>query len=274
MAKTTPLVTLLTDFGHSDPYVAAMKGVILSVCPRAQVVDLSHDVPAHDVLAGGFVLAEAAPYFPLETVHVVVVDPGVGTDRKILAARIGGQVCLFPDNGVITFLAGRLPLEQLVTVTNTQYVGAPGTVSRTFHGRDIFAPVAGRIANGLGLGELGPQASSYQLLDLPAPGAGERRIRGQVIYVDRFGNAVSNIPRAMVVETFGDLAIPQVWAKDACVGGLKGAYGFVAEGELLSLFNSMNLVEIAANQAPAAERLGLTFGSPVHLLPPETRPGQ
>ncbi len=255
------LVTLLTDFGTSDPYVAAMKGAILTLCPRAQIVDISHDLPAHDILPAAFVLAQAAPNFPRETLHVVVVDPTVGTDRRILAARLGGQMYLLPDNGVITFVAGSQPMEAMHVVRNPAYL--PAGASMTFHGRDIFAPVAAAILNGVDLHRLGPMPDTYKLLDLPAPAEQSGGLAGQVIYIDRFGNLVSNISSDDLVRRWKDLDRLRVWCAGKEIGPLVGAYAFVGPGKPLALINSMKLVEVAVNQGRAADLLGAAVGAEI-----------
>lgn len=264
MAKQ-PLVTLLTDFGASDPYVAAMKGVILSQCPRARLVDISHQVPPHDILAGAMVLAEAAPYFPPETVHVVVVDPGVGTDRRILAGKFGGQRFLFPDNGVISVVAETMPLEDLVVVRNTDFF-QPGGPSRTFQGRDVFAPLAAQLLNGLDVRRLGPQPDTYKLLELPVPRQGDDGIIGEIMYVDHFGNLISNITRRDVESLWDDPAVVRVDCNGRRIGPLHGTYGFVEAGGLLALFNSMNRLEVAVNQGRACDVLGATKGAEVRVV--------
>jgi len=258
MAKRQ-LVTLLTDFGLADPYAAAMKGVILSLCPGANIVDVSHEVPPQDVLAGAMVLAQSAPYFPPETLHVVVVDPGVGTDRRILVAKLAGQMVLAPDNGVITLLTERLRLDAIIVVRNPRYL--PSGASRTFHGRDVFAPIAGHILNGLDINSLGPQPDSYKLLDLPQPDLKEQDISGQVIYVDRFGNLVSNITERLVRESFPDLEAVTITCAGRPIGGLTGTYGFADPGELLALFDSMGYVEVAVNGGRACDALGAGVGA-------------
>ncbi len=259
------IVTLLTDFGTADPYAAAMKGAILSRSPRATLVDISHEIPPQDLLSGAIVLAQAALHFPPDTLHVVVVDPGVGSDRRILAGRFGGQLFLFPDNGIITFVAETLPLEALVAVRNMRYL-PPQQPSATFHGRDIFAPIAGHLLNGLDLAKLGPPPDSYKLLDLPHPSVQQDQIVGQVIYVDRFGNLISNIPEAMVHQTCAALEKLHIVCNDRNVGTLQGAYSFVARGEPLALFNSMGYVEVAVNQGRAADALGAGVGAEVCLV--------
>ena len=263
MARQLPLVTLLTDFGTRGPYVAAMKGAILRICPRAQVVDISHEIPAHDVVTAAFVLAQAAPQFPPQTLHVVVVDPGVGTDRTILAARLAEQHFLMPDNGAITMVQETMPLLALHACRNTRYV--PDRASATFHGRDIFAPVAGHILNGLNIADLGPRPDTYRLFDLPEPGAGENQITGEVIYVDHFGNLVTNIPESLVAGTFSDPTSLTASCNGHQVGAMAGAYAFVDMGEGLAIFNSMGLVELAVNQGRADEFFEARVGAAVKL---------
>ena len=258
------LVTLLTDFGTRDPYVAAMKGVILRMCPTAQIVDVCHDVSPQDILSASLILAQTAPYYPRDTLHVVVVDPEVGTERRIIVAKFGGQVFLFPDNGVITFVAQAMLLEGMAVVRNPEYLPS-SPESMTFHGRDIFAPLAAHILNGLDIKRLGPQPNTYKLLELPVVRLEEGSLVGQVIYVDNFGNLISNISRRDVEETYGGLDRLCVVCGGRDVGPLQGAYGFVARGQALALFNSMQLLEIAVNLGNAGEVLGLGIGAEISL---------
>jgi len=263
MAKLR-LVTLLTDFGTRDPYVAVMKGVLLARCPQATVVDATHEIAPQDVLEAAFVLGQTAAAFPPGTLHVVVVDPGVGTQRRILAGRLGGRLFLVPDNGVLTFVAQTMPTEALHLVSSTRYL-PPGRPSATFHGRDIFAPVAAHLLNGVAVERLGPPAEKYKVLDLPAPTTEPGRIAGEVVYVDRFGNLVSNIPGALAMEHFADLERIEVCCGGRSVGGLQGTYGFVGEGEPLALINSMDRIEVAVNCGRADEVLGVGIGAEVVL---------
>jgi len=259
------IVTLTTDFGTADPYVAAMKGVILTACPSASIVDISHGVPPQDVLSGAVVLAEAAAYFPAGTLHVVVVDPGVGTERSILIARFGEQHFLFPDNGVITLIAQRLPLKAIFSVRNARYLPAREP-SRTFHGRDVFAPVAGLVLNGLDISKLGPQPDRYKLLDVPTVRQEPDRLVGSVIYADRFGNLISNIRESQVCGCFPAMERVRVYCGGTEIGPLVGAYGFAEEGQPLALFNSMGALEIAVNKGSAREVLGLDVGAEVNVV--------
>jgi len=262
MAKRL-IATLLTDFGTGGPYVAAMKGVLLSHCPNARLVDISHEIPPQDVLAGAFVLAGAARYYPPETLHVVVVDPGVGTERRILAGRFGGQRFLFPDNGVITMVAESMPLEAIAVVRNVKYL--PAQASMTFHGRDIFAPLAAQILNGLDIRQLGPQPDTYKLLDIPAPRFQEGCIIGQVVYVDRFGNLISNIAREFIRRHVQDLEKLTVTCAGRSVGPPRMTYALVKAGEPLSLINSLELLEVAVNRGNAAQVLGAGVGADVRI---------
>ena len=258
------LATLLTDFGTHDAYVAAMKGVILRSCPRAQIVDISHEIPAHDVLAAAMVLAGAARYFPPETLHVVVVDPGVGTDRRILAGTFEGQTYLFPDNGVITMVAERGPAEELVIVRHPDFT-TPRHLSQTFHGRDVFAPLAAEILKGLDIRRLGPQPETFTLLDLPVCEEGPNELIGQVMYVDVFGNLVSNIPAARVYACWADFEGVRGSLAGRDVGPIQGAYGFVEPGEPVMVINSTGLVEIAVNRGRACDVLQAGVGTVVRL---------
>lgn len=263
MAKAR-IITLLTDFGTVDPYVAQMKGVLLGMCPAAHIVDITHHVEAHDVVGGAFRLAEAVPYFPPGTVHVAVVDPGVGTERPILAAGLGGHYVVLPDNGLITFLTRRLPLEELVQVRNQRFL--PQDPSRTFHGRDIFAPLAGWIANGLGLARLGPRPQTYTLLEIPEPQQQDGALVGQVIYVDHFGNLVSNVSQAHVDRAGLSLERVHVTCGRHEIGPVRGTYGNAEEGRLLTLVNSMGFVEVAVNRGRACDELEAAIGSEIRVF--------
>ncbi len=267
MARRQPILTLLTDFGRSDPYVAAMKGVILSSCPTVQIVDISHDIPAHDVSGGAFVLAQAAPWFPKGTVHVVVVDPAVGTDRRLLVAQIGGQVFLAPDNGVLSFLDEQLPLEAIRVVLETRYT--PGSsVSATFHGRDVFAPIAARILNGLDIAKLGPQPETYKHLDLPVCHIEGNALVGEVLHIDHFGNLITNIPRQTILQRWENIDAVSVRCAGRTIRGFQQTYGLAEPGTPIALFNSMELLELAVNQGRACEALGARRGTAVYVTGP------
>lgn len=259
------IVTLLTDFGTRDPYVAAMKGALLRQLPAARIVDICHDIAPHDILQASFVLAQAAPEFPPGTVHVVVVDPGVGTEREIIAAQFGDQVYLFPDNGVITMVMRAQPLRSMALVHDHKYFRPGGETSRTFHGRDIFAPVAGHLVGGLDLAKLGPVPEAYTLVDLAEPRHDDHAIVGQVIYIDRFGNLISNITKRDAAQRWRTPSRLTATCAGRNVGHLLSTYGRAGRGDLLALVNSMGFVEIAANSARACDVLGVGIGAEIRL---------
>ena len=260
------IATLLTDFGLRDPYVATMKGVMITICPDAHIVDISHAVAPHDILGAAFILAQSVTSFPPGTVHVVVVDPDVGTEREILAARFGGQYFVFPDNGVISFIASSLPLEQIVAVRDKRYfrTAAP---SGTFHGRDILAPVAARILLGLDLRRLGPPPAKYKLLELPRVAEGTGELSGEVLYVDRFGNLITNITNDLIRRHWDALDRVRVFCDGREIGPLRNNYA--SDGGLpLAIINSMGLLEIAINRVRASAALGARVGTPVRVCCP------
>lgn len=251
------LITLLTDYGLRDIYVGVVRGVILGIAPHAKIVDLSHEVAPQAVAEAAFLLDAAAPYFPWGTIHVCVVDPGVGTERRIICARTARATYLAPDNGLLARVLERDPPAHLVSVENPAYFLPK--VSTTFHGRDIFAPVAAHIANGLDPRALGPEVHELQPLPMPrprevAPGV----LAGEVIHVDRFGNVVTNVgePFARRVQsaTLGTTRID---------GPVCRAYGDRDEGEPLLIFGSSGFLEVSINGGDAAKSFSVRRGDPI-----------
>ncbi|MBM4033621.1 MAG: SAM-dependent chlorinase/fluorinase [Planctomycetes bacterium] len=258
-------ITFLTDFGTTDAYVAAMKGAALCVNPEATLVDISHEVPPHDVAAAAYLLAWAFPYFPPGTVHVAVVDPGVGSERRILAAEVRDQFLIAPDNGLLTIALAQCPPKRLISVTNAAYFRHP--VSLTFHGRDVLAPVAAHLTLGVDLGETGRQVSDPVQLE----GAGPRRVadnalEGTIIHADRFGNLVTNISRKDIeaLDPTGG-ALVRVELADTRIEGVRGTYAEVPVGWLLAVVGSSGLLEVSANRRSAADLLGAGRGTPVRV---------
>lgn len=251
-----PLVTLTTDFGEDAPYVAAMKGVILSLNPNARLLDLSHAIPPQDVRHGAFFLSGAVPFFPPGTLHVVVVDPGVGTARVMLYVEVGGQRLLAPDNGVWTLLARDLAPGRVIQLRDPSYWRA--TLSRTFHGRDMLAPVAGHLSLGLDPAVLGPPAADWVRLDLPAPVRGPTGITGEVVFVDHFGNLLSNIPGEAVppgaLVTIAGQAVRLV-----------NAYGDAPPGTPVAIVSSWGTLEVAVTQGSAAALFGAGVGTRIEV---------
>src|SRR6187397_2337975 len=200
-----PVVGLLTDFGTRDHYAGTMKAVILGICPEATLVDITHDIPPHDMMTAALELAASYKYFPAGTIFLVVVDPGVGSARRGIAADTGDFRFVAPDNGVLTAVLKETPAKRVVELTERRY--ARPTVSRTFEGRDRFAPAAGWLARGTEPTAMGRPASTWQLLDVPAPKLAESVLEGQVVRVDRYGNLVSNIDRRLFDQFRHDGAI-------------------------------------------------------------------
>ena len=256
------IITLTTDFGVGSHYVATMKGVILSLHRTATIVDISHDVPPQDIRTAALLLDNAADWFPPETIHVVVVDPGVGTDRAIVYARIGQQQYVAPDNGLLSRLAARTTPEKIVRVSDPAYWLEH--VSSTFHGRDIMAPVAARLAEGLDPDRLGPPLEQLATLDWPEPRQQLTRIDGAVIEVDSFGNLITNIVVDMITGRPTD--------RRACIvcniyetWGIYQAYAEQPSGTLVALIGSSGRLELAITGDSAARRLGIGAGTPVTL---------
>jgi S-adenosyl-L-methionine hydrolase (adenosine-forming) len=256
-----PLIALLTDFGTRDHYAGTMKGVALGVCPEATLVDITHDVPAHDVLAGALELAASYRYFPSGTIFLVVVDPGVGSSRRGIAAEAGDYRFVAPDNGVLTAVLDEHAPKRVVELSERRY--ARPTVSRTFEGRDRFAPAAAWLAKGIELAALGRPAGAIHRIDIPQPQVADDTIAGQVLRVDRFGNLITNIDR----RTFDRLAggTFDIRVGPHAVSKLVATYADAAADEICALFGSSDHLEIAANGANAAAALHVDRGAPVHI---------
>jgi len=256
-----PVIALLTDFGTKDHYAGAMKGVALGICPDAALVDISHDLPPHDLVGAALELAAAYKYFPAGTIFLVVVDPGVGSTRRGIAAEAGDYKFVAPDNGVLSAVLDDHPPKRVVELTERKYARA--TVSRTFEGRDRFAPAAAWLAKGIELSALGRSAGSIHRLDIPKPDVAGDRIDGQVLRVDRFGNLITNIDRRAFDKVAGGPL--DIKAGGHVVSRVVSTYADVADGEVCALFGSTDHLEIAANGASAALRLDLGRGAAVHV---------
>ena len=257
-----PVIAFLTDFGSHDHYAGVMKGVALGICPDATLVDITHDIEPHDVLGGAFELAGAYRYFPKGTIFVAVVDPGVGSTRRGIAADTGDHRFVAPDNGVLSAVFSEAPPKKVVELTERKY--ARPTVSRTFEGRDRFAPAAAWLAKGIELSALGRPVHDYQKLVLPQPVVEEGLVTGTVVRVDRFGNLVTNIDRKTFekVAAHGSLNIT---ISGATIPKVVGTYAEAVPGEPCALFGSTDHLEIALNGASAAGRLGAARGSDVRV---------
>lgn len=256
-----PPVALLTDFGYADPYVGAMKGAILSVCPGATLVDLVHDLPAHDVLAGALALEAAHPHFPPGTIFVAVIDPGVGSARRGLALAVSGRTFVGPDNGLFTLVLG--PDARVHALEDTRFFRSP--VSPVFHGRDVFGPVAGHLALGRRLEELGPALSHTVRLNLPTPRRTVWGYEGEVLHVDRFGNLITSLTVAEVDSLAAGTPAAVRTLIGSCAVPLVRTYSDVAEGVPLALVGSGGRLEVAVHRGRAAQALGAGRGTIVRL---------
>lgn len=255
-----PLIALLTDFGLRDHYVGTIKGVALSICPDATLVDISHEIAPHDVMGGALELAAACRYFPPGTIFLAVVDPGVGSTRRAIAAAVGDYQFVAPDNGVLSVVVEEMPLKLAVELTEPKY--ARPTVSKTFEGRDRFAPAAAWLASGVQLAALGPPATSLVRLDLPRPRATADGVDGEIVRIDRFGNLTSNIDEATIAKLGGSVRV-QIGSE--VLARIVSTYADAAPGEVCALVGSSERLEIAVNGGNAAVTLGLGRGAVVQL---------
>ncbi len=267
------IVTLTTDFGTRDGYVAAMKGAMLSIAPGLALVDVTHEVPAQDVMEAAFVLRQAVAYYPPETVHLAVVDPGVGTARRAIAARVivGGRPYRFvgPDNGLLALLAGADAVEAAVELDRPEAwrCDAP---SLTFHGRDVFGPVAARLAAGAALADVGTPVDGVTPMHWPLPRTDDEGIDGMVLHVDQFGNCITNI-RTVDLARAGDGRGVKCYAGSAIIQNHTGTYAATAVGEPVTLIGSSGYLEIAVNRGHASSLLSIQRGAPVKLVFETTR---
>jgi S-adenosyl-L-methionine hydrolase (adenosine-forming) len=243
-----PILTLTTDFGLADHYVGVMKGVILDICPRAQIVDISHQVTPFAIAEGAYLIAQSYLWFPKKTVHVAVVDPGVGSERRAILVEAAGQYFVGPDNGVFSMVMAREKHKARV-ITNERYFHRP--VSRTFQGRDVFAPVGAHLAAGVPAARMGKIFPGAVLADLARP---------QVLHIDRFGNIVTNLPA-------DDLQIKRVSLKigGATVSRVANHYAEIEPGRLFLIEGSSGYIEVSMNRGSAAERIGCRAGEMVQM---------
>ncbi len=254
------IITLLTDFGWQDVYVGVMKGAIARIDARLQAIDLTHEIPPQNIAAARFCLLNAYPYFPCGTVHIAVVDPGVGSQRRGVAIQFAEGFLVGPDNGLFSGVLSSSPALAAVELTNTDYWRTPNP-STTFHGRDIFAPVGAHLASGVSLEQLGNAIDPDSLVKLPLPELTitESKIIGCIQYCDRFGNLITNIP--------ADEVRTQSWStivKNKAIPTVQ-TYSDVPQGEIAALVGSHGWVEIALNGGSAREKLQLDCGDEVEI---------
>ncbi len=266
-----PIITLLTDFGTSDHYVAAMKGVMLGICPQAELIDITHDIAPYAIAEGAYTLAQAWRCFPKGTTHLAVVDPGVGTERRAILAEADGHRFVAPDNGLLSFILRAVPDAAVRELSESRFFR--DSVSRTFHGRDIFAPVSAHAARGIHPKRFGSVINNtviknFEAIFQKASGT----YLGSILKIDRFGNIITNLE----AKTFRRIAVEpfQIRIGRKTVSTFRATYGEARRGEIFALFGSSGFVELSMNQSDAARHVGAQSGSPLTLrLPgkPRTR---
>jgi len=260
------LVTLTTDFGLNDHFVGTMRGVILNINPQAQIVDICNEVNSFDVLDGALTIAQAASYFPSDTLHVVIVDPGVGSQRRPILVTNEKQVFLAPDNGVLSLVYERSERLSVRHVTAEHYFLQP--VSQTFHGRDVFAACAGWLSKGVEVSKFGEEITDYIRFAAPKPKPiDEKSFKGVVLKTDKFGNLITNITAKDIPQLFEE-APPsfKVTVGKAEITKMKNAYAQATPGELFGILGSMGYLEISANRAAASRVAGADRGSDVTVV--------
>ena len=270
MNESPRIITLTTDFGTIDTYVGIMKGVILSINPNAQIVDLTHAIPPQDIYEAAFSIYAAYNYFPKGTIHIIVVDPGVGSDRQAIVCQTDSAFFVCPDNGVLSYLLhsveneGEQPIDSVAIQNSTYYLSE---VSNTFHGRDIFAPVAAHLSLGVLLNDIGPPVQTLVQLPIQVPELSGNTLTGQIVKIDRFGNAITNISETAIARlesaSTGKMPIYEIRVGSARLNRLNRAYAESGVGKPLAIIGSCGLLEIAINGGNAKEGLGLKWGDPV-----------
>jgi len=254
------IITLLTDFGTEDSYVGAMKGVILSINPDATIIDISHQIPPQDIIAGAFVLSQAAPFFPKGTVHIAVVDPGVGGKRKPILIETDKYFFVGPDNGIFDIALQNERIRRKIHLTNKNYF--LGYISSTFHGRDIFSPVAAYLSLGIDPALFGKKIKTLTSLDVKKPFAKDGKITGRIIHIDRFGNLITNIDEGLLKKVFKN-RIFEVEVCDNIIKRFVPSYTNAKQGEPIGLIGSSGLMEIAMREKNASIELGIKRGDVV-----------
>ncbi|SHE72669.1 hypothetical protein SAMN05443144_10342 [Fodinibius roseus] len=256
------VITLTTDFGLRDYYVSAMKAVMLGIAPEARLIDVSHDIPSQDIMAGSWVLKNSAMLFPSKTVHTVVVDPGVGTERHPIALQVEDQYFVGPDNGIFSLLTSDRDYSA-VCLTRQQYLR--DSPSSTFHGRDIFAPAAAHLSRGVPLGELGEPLDELVSYRWMQPIADKDGVQGTVIHIDKFGNLITNIPQVLIKEVVEGKEV-KIYIGNVILNDISNTFGSVAEGEPVAYIGSAGMLEIGINKGDAEEMLGVQKGAQISLV--------
>jgi len=260
------LIALITDFGEDDFFVASLKGVILRINPGARIIDVTHQVPSFDIKQGGFILFSCHKYFPPKTIFLVIIDPGVGSSRPILLVETKKYFFIAPDNGVLSLTLKSEQVEQIIKVTNKKFFLEEQ--SKTFEGRDKMAPVAAWLSKGASPSVFGPQIQDYKVLGELEPVRKEREIIGSIIYTDKFGNLITNIPRAMVNKLKKEAGKNKLilLTKNKKISSFKESYSQGRKGELFYLVGSLSFIEIAAREASVSKKIKAKVGDKVRIV--------
>ncbi len=255
------IITLMTDYGTQDHFVAVVKGVILGIAKNADLVDVTHEIPAHNILHAAFILRQVWSWFPSGTIHLAIVDPGVGSTRRLLVGQYDGRMLVAPDNGLVTFVHRDFPMQALHFIENPR-LGLP-VVSNTFHGRDVLAPAAAHLANGAKLFDFGRAADRVELLSVPhKANSTPQGIRGRVLHVDRFGNLITNIRMEQLAAPRVHNRAWEVLVGGVSIGPIRASFHEVAVGEPVAYMGSSGHLEVALNQGRASDR----FGKPQDII--------
>ncbi|MDI6402055.1 SAM-dependent chlorinase/fluorinase [Balneolaceae bacterium ANBcel3] len=263
MNSESRIITMTTDFGSQDYYVSAMKAVILGINPSVRFVDISHDLPPQDIMAGAWVLKNTAFLYPPGTIHLAVIDPGVGSSRKPILVQIQDQYFVGPDNGLFSLVLDKKESCRMIELTADTYWRKP--VSNTFHGRDIFAPVAAHVSTGIPISNFGrplPELTTYRWAK---PISDEEGVQGWIAHIDRYGNLISNIPEKLI-KNRGNQQEFKIYIGNTILKTISKSYASVPDGEPVAVLGSSGMLEVAIYKGNAAEMLGVEKGAPVSLI--------
>lgn len=261
------MITLLTDFGTQDEFIGAMKGVIFSINSKAKLIDISHEIPPQSILSAQYVLNGYYAYYPEGTIHLVVVDPGVGTDRRIIGLQTDKHIFVAPDNGILTNIIKKESIKLVVEINQESFFRE--IISHTFHGRDKFAPIVANLSNGIALEKMGREIDFNRLItieNLPCINANNDQIVGEIIHIDRFGNLISNVSTDLLFKSQNNLDLNQLSVNIGRYEILvKNTYAATKKGNLIAVVNSQNHIEISKNGGSAAKQIKAEIGTEFSL---------